>query len=292
MCVAPSNKVKIARSMLAAPTRVKPPTTVLALLALAACYTGVITGMIQQWSNDEDMGHGFFVPFVAAWIIWRKRERWQNDQSRPSNWGFLILTAGALLQILSALGAGLFAGSVSLLVSLIGLVVAIWGFERLRSWAFPLLLLVFMLPKLAIVYNQVTLPLQLLASRLAAGMLTASGFGVIREGNILDVGGHKIAVAEACSGIRFLLPLAFMATVFGYFTDPRAWMRLVLMAAAVPIAIVANGLRVAMAGAWPYFAEGTPHEVSGLIIFVACLATLPAARLLAGAAHQRLIRHA
>ena len=99
------------------------------------------------------MGHGFLVPLVAAWIVWRERS--QSEPIRPSNWGFVILTAGAALQIVSALGAGLFAGSVSLLESLTGVVVALGGFSRLRRWAFPLLLLVFMLPKLAIVYNQV-----------------------------------------------------------------------------------------------------------------------------------------
>jgi hypothetical protein len=69
----------------------------------------------------------------------------------------------------------------------------------LYAWimALPLLLALFMLPKLALVYNQVTLPLQLLASRIAAGILTAAGIGVIREGNILDVAGHRVSVVEA-----------------------------------------------------------------------------------------------
>jgi len=135
-----------------------------------------------------------------------------------------------------------------------------------------------MLPKLAVVYNQVTLPLQLLASRLAAGLLSLSGAGVIREGNILEFQGHRILVAEACSGIRYLLPLAFIAMVFGYLADPKPWMRLALLAATVPVAILANALRVAVAGASPIFAEGALHTFAGWALFLLSLAVLPGAR--------------
>jgi exosortase len=131
-----------------------------------------------------------------------------------------------------------------------------------------------MLPKLAIVYNQVTLPLQLAASRIAADILTFAGIGVIREGNILDVGGHKVAVVEACSGIRYLLSLGFMAVVFAYLSDSKPWMRLVLLAAAVPLAILANAVRVAAAGWLPPLEGGVPHAICGLFIFVLCMATL------------------
>jgi exosortase len=252
---------------------------------LLVCYLPTLRGMLEQWSTDEDMGHGFVVPFVALWIVWRERQRWRTQPAEPSWWGLPILAAGMGMHLVSALGAGLFAGSVAFLVSVAGAVVCLSGFARLRRWAFPFLLLLFMLPKLAIVYNQVTLPLQLLASQLAAGMLTATGAAVIREGNILDVGGHRIAVAEACSGIRYLLPLAFMGIVFAYLADSKPWMRLALLVTAVPIAIVANAVRVAVSGSWPPLAAGTPHMLAGGGIFVLCLATLILARRLINAAY-------
>jgi len=106
-------------------------------------------------------------------------------------------------------------------VSVAGAVLSLGGFAYLRAWALPLLLALFMLPKLALVYNQVTLPLQLFASRMAAGILTASGIAVIREGNILDVAGRRVSVVEACNGIRYLLSLGFMAVVFAYLSDTK-----------------------------------------------------------------------
>ena len=244
------------------------------LILLGICYARTLSGMVYQWTNDEDMGHGFVVPFVMLFIVWRERKRWQTLTPEPNAWGFASLALGAGMQMLSALGTGLFAGSVAFLISLFGLVVCFGGFPYVRAWAFPLILGLFMLPKLAVVYNQATLPMQLLASRMAAGMLTTAGLGVIREGNILDVGGHRVMVAEACSGIRYLLPLGFMAVLIGYFSDRRPWMRVVMAALAMPLAIVANAFRVAASAAVPRLAEGTPHEVIGLVIFVLCLVTL------------------
>jgi exosortase len=247
-------------------------------LTLLACYAPTLRGMAEQWWTDEDMSHGFLVPIVILWIVLRERGQWRALQAEPNRWGFAFLVLAACLQFAGALGVGLFASSLAFLLSVVGAVLCLGGFVWLRALAFPLGLAIFMLPKLAVLYNQVTLPLQLLASRLAAGILTSAGIGVMREGNILDVGGHRVAVVEACNGIRYLLSLGFMAMVFGYLFDSKtgsSWvMRMALLAAAVPIAILANAVRVAAAGWLPALDSGLPHEVSGWIIFVLCLASL------------------
>lgn len=253
---------------------------VVTVIALLACYGPTLRGMAQQWWNDEDMGHGFVVPIVVLWVVWRGRARWQAVSPKPSWWGLPILLAGAGIHLVSVLGAGLFAGSAAFLLSIAGLIVCLGGFARLRVWIFPLLLALFMLPKLAIVYNQLTLPLQLLASRTAAFMLSMTGIGVIREGNILDVRGHRVSVVEACNGVRYLLSLGFMAVVIAYISDPKPWMRFALLLAAVPVAILANAIRVAATAALPALDSGIPHLAAGFVIFLFCLATLVSARLL------------
>jgi exosortase len=246
----------------------------LAALALVLCYASILNGMVHQWWTDEDMGHAFIVPLVIAWIIWRERARWRNLPVKPSAWGFAVLGLAACFQIASALGAGLFAGSLGFVLSLAGLVLCCWGFARLRVWAFPLLLTLFMLPKLAIVYNQITLPLQLLATRLAGGMLSTAGFLVVRDGNILTVAGHSISVVEACDGIRYLLPLAFLALVLAYSSGAKSGMRTAMLAAAIPMATFANALRVAFSGLSPALTSGVPHALLGTLIFLLCLALL------------------
>ena len=247
----------------------------LTALTLLICYASTLRGMFNQWSTDEDMSHGFAVPFVIAWIVWRERARWLAVPVSPSWWGFFLLAGAAAVQAISSLGLGLFASSVAFLVSIIGAILCLGGFGFLRVWAFPLALSLFMLPKLAIVYNQSTLPLELLASRLATAVLSGVGYHVIRDGAILDVGGHRVSVVEACSGVRYLLSLAFIAVVFAYLADikppRRVWMRWTLLLAAVPIAIVANAVRVAVSAAVPALDSGTPHEMAGAAVFVLCL---------------------
>jgi exosortase len=248
-------------------------------LALLVCYGSTLAGMLHQWLTDDDMTHGIVVPAVVGWVIWRERKKWQSAAANPSPWGWLILAGGGGLHLIGVLGGGLFASSVALWISAAGVVALLGGFSLLRRWTFPFVLALFMLPKLAIVYNQGTLPLQLLASHLAASMLSATGFGVIRSGNILDVGGHQVMVAEACNGIRYLLPLGFVAALLGYLAGIKAWARWLLVFATIPASILANAIRVAVSGAVPSLAEGTLHDLTGLVIFALCLVFLGGALL-------------
>ncbi len=234
------------------------------------------------------MGYAFIVPLVIGWIVWRERGRWRNLPVQASAWGFAVLSLGAALEVASALGAGLFAASLAFVLSLAGLVLCLFGYAWLRAWAFPLLLTLFMLPKLAVVYNQTTLPLQLLATRMAGGMLSAAGFAVVRDGNILNVAGHSISVVEACDGIRYLLPLAFLALVFAYAAGAKWWMRVAMLAAAIPTAMVANALRVAFSGLSPKLTEGTPHALLGTLIFLLCLGLLGGIQHLLAIAARRI----
>jgi exosortase len=105
-------------------------------------------------------------------------------------------------------------------------------------------------------------------------MLSAVGFMVVRDGNILNVAGYSIAVVEACDGIRYLLPLAFLALVLAYGAGANLWMRAAMLAAAIPTAILANALRVALSGLSPALTSGTPHALLGTFIFVLCLGLL------------------
>ena len=231
--------------------------------------------MLDQWNRDEDMGHIIFVPFIAGWIAWRDRERWLREV-RPTWWGFVPLALAALLGYVANAGAGKFASGSALLCAVAGIILILGGPGALRGLAFPLVLLLFMLPKLAIVYNQITLPMQLLATRLAEGVLSAGGLHVVRSGNILQLPTFSVSVVEACSGIRYLLSLSFLAVVYADFAGSGVWIRLATVAAMAPIAILANALRVAatalLGTANAKWAEGPVHEACGWAIFVAAMA--------------------
>jgi exosortase len=250
--------------------------------ALLAAYFTVIGGLIEQWNADADMGHAFAVPFVIAWVVWTERARWRAGLGPGSAWGYALLAAGAALQLAGAVGVGLFAGALGLYISSMGAVAALGGFTLLRALVFPFVLALFMLPKLAFVYNQVTLPLQLMASRLAAALLTTAGLGVLRHGNVLEVHGVSVAVEEACSGIRYLLPLGFVSLVYGYLAGGARWMRAALLVATIPLAIAANATRVAAVAAVPAWLAETPHLLLGWVIFVLSLGVLAGLQALLG----------
>lgn len=247
-----------------------------ALLLLV--YLPILKGLVFQWSHDEDVGHGFFVPLVAGYIAWQRRNEIQAMKPQPAMWGWLIVAWGILQSYIGTLGVELFLQRTSFLISLVGLLLVLGGTRLVKTLAFPLLLLPFMIPIPAILYNQITFPLQLFASRVAEVSLSAMGIPVLREGNILELASQKLDVAEACSGIRSLLSLSFLSLVYGYFFDKKVWMRWALLAGIVPIAIVANSARVTITGILsginPELARGFFHSLEGWIIFLVAFVML------------------
>jgi len=245
---------------------------------LMVCFAPVLGRLFHQWNHDPDMGHGFFVPLVAGFIVWQRRAELAAVKPQPNLWGLALVALGGLQLMLGTLGAELFTTRLSFLVSLIGAVWFLGGTAMLKKLAFPLFLLFFMIPIPAIIYSSLTLKLQILASKLADDALTLLSIPVYREGNILDLPNQRLSVVEACSGIRSLLSLTFLSLVYGYFFERRTWMRVVLFLSTIPIAIVANGSRVTITGIMtqvdPKLAEGFFHEAEGWVIFMVALAIL------------------
>jgi exosortase len=156
---------------------------------------------------------------------------------------------------------------------LTGIVLFLFGWGHLRKLAFPMAFLLLMIPLPAIVFNRIAFPLQLVASRFGETVITAANIPVLREGNVLILANTSLEVAEACSGIRSLVSLITLAILYGYFTDRRLWVRLAIVASAVPVAIVANGARVAGTGIAAHYigpdaAHGFFHEFSGWVVFI------------------------
>jgi exosortase len=248
------------------------------LVILIATYFPVLKSLVLQWSTDEDVGHGFLVPLVAGYIAWQRRDTLAALPRKPAWWGLALMAWGALQAWVGMLGAELFLQRSAVLISLVGLLLVLGGTPLVRALLFPLLLLPFMIPIPAVIYNQITFPLQLFASRVAEFVLELIGIPVLRDGNILELASQKLSVAEACSGIRSLLSLTFLALVYGYFFEKRVWMRWVLFIATIPIAIIANAGRVTITGILSEIdtslAGGFFHSLEGWIIFLIALAML------------------
>jgi exosortase len=248
------------------------------ILLVLTCilYAPILKQLVIQWWSDPDYGHGFFVPLISAYVLWHQRARWVKSEVKPSNSGFLVMVGGVILLLGGSLGAELFTGRFSLLVLLAGMVLFLAGWKMLRSVSFPLGFLILMIPIPVIIYNQITFPLQLLASRFATSWLELMQVPVLREGNVLILPNYSLEVVEACSGVRSLMTLITLAVAYGYLVESRRWVRFTLPVLMVPIAIVSNAIRIMGTGMLTYHfgpkaAEGFFHDFSGWIIFLAAL---------------------
>jgi exosortase len=244
-----------------------------------ALYAPVLKQLVVNWWQDPDYSHGFFIPLLVGYMLYQRRHKLRQVPIEPSNMGFPVMIFAIVLLLAGTLGAEVFVARFSLLILLGGLLLFFAGWKMLRAVAFPLAFLILMIPLPALIYNQLTFPLQLLASRLSSNGLEMVGIPVLREGNVLVLPNYSLEVVEACSGIRSLMSLVALSVAYGYFVERRVWARIALVILMLPITVASNALRVLGAGVFTYFwgprwAEGFFHTFQGWLIFVSAVACM------------------
>lgn len=252
--------------------------SVLAVL-LIALYYRIGIKLVSDWYNIPDYSHGFLVPLFSIFLLWDNRKKIAATRIQPSWAGLTLVVFGLLILIFGVYGVDLFTSRVSFVILLSGLVWTFLGSAMLRQLRFPVLVLLLAIPFPAIIFNQITFPLQLLASKLASSILPLLGVPTLQEGNVIQLPVMKLEVAEACSGIRSLMSLFTLAVFYGYFLERTTRRRLILALASIPIAVAANAIRIVGTGLcvqyWdPTKALGFFHEFSGWVIFVISLGCL------------------
>ena len=233
----------------------------------------VLIDMARDWWNEPAWSQGMLLPPLALYISWINRNRTFSFAATSDRRGLLWIAIACCSFILGKLASEFFMMRFAFVILLIGLVWTFWGFPRLRTLAFPFLLLATMIPLPTLVYNSLAAPLQLLASDLATRIAQGFGVSVFRDGNIIQLAGVSLGVAEACSGLNSLSALIVGSLLLGYLICSRPASRITLFAAAIPLAIGVNILRVAgtalLADYNQEFAMGFYHAFSGWLVFVA-----------------------
>jgi exosortase len=222
------------------------------------------------------MEHGILVIPAAAYMAWTKKDKLKTVPRRPSAWGAFLLFAGALQALLGLAAQWIWVGRMAFLVSLVGCIVAVYGWRMVRELIYPLCTLLLMVAPPTFLFSRLTLSLQLLASRLGESSLEALGYSVLREGNILELVGIKLSVEEACSGIRSLMAIIFMCVLYNYFFVQGWSMKTLILVMAIPIAILGNAVRIVATGIAsqynPALVSGAAHEALGYVtVFIAAL---------------------
>lgn len=240
---------------------------------MTALYYEIFEGLLYDWDNDPNYSHGFIVPFMSAYFVYERWGQLRTLPIQPNMLGVPILILGVTMLIIGSVGAELFAQRVSFIGVLMGLILLILGKRILMTLSLPIVFLLFMIPLPAIVVNTIAFPLQIFAAQTASFCLFNLGIPVLREGNLISLAGTTLEVAEACSGLRSLVALLALGTVYAYFSQRQMWKRWALVLLSIPIAILANAFRVTGTGVLANYwgteaAEGFYHTFEGWIVFV------------------------
>ena len=279
-------------------------TAIAVAAAFAFLYATVLAKLGRDWWSDENYSHGLLVPFVIGFIIWQQWETLKNAVQKGSLWlGGSVCVLAVLLLLAGTLGAELFTTRISLVLMLAGIVIYLYGTRLLQLLAVPFTLLALAIPIPQIIFNRIAFPLQIWASQMAVWGIRLFEVPTVRKGNVIDIlprgstQAISLEVVEACSGIRSMMTLVTLALVLAYFTrqsDGRGffglsttdfWRAVLLMIAAVPIAVLTNAARVTATGVFTYSygkqaTDGTFHDMSGWLVYLAALALLIAANFL------------
>lgn len=249
------------------------------LLAWAAAFWPVLPPMVETWLGHSDNSHALLVPLISLYFLWEKREAIRLVPVQGSIPGLTLLVASLAIYFVSYAGGIAFFARLMLVAALIGLLWSCLGTAMLRLLAFPLGFLFFMVPIPDTLLGMVAFPLQLAATRISAGLIQFCSIPVYREGNMLYFLQTQLEVAEACSGIRSIMSLTMLGVIFAYISPGSGWRKAVLILSAIPVAMLANILRVSGTGVLAHFfgdrvARGFLHEFSGLAVFMFGLALL------------------
>ena len=251
------------------------------LAPLAALWVGYPAGMewlIGHW-NSEEYSHAFLIPVVGAYMALLSQSPAGESPKGSRVWGVPLLSLGVLMLLLAHYGMMVSLYGFSLLTMVYGLFLGLAGWDAAKRNLPALGLLMFMVPMPTQMFNSMSSSLQLVSSSLGAAMIELAGITVHLEGNVIDIGTMQLQVVEACSGLRYLLPLIALAYIVAVFSGATMLRGGALLLAAIPITILMNSLRIALTAVFSEYldvntAEGFLHDFEGWVIFFPALGLL------------------
>ncbi len=251
--------------------------TVIAV-AMGLMFHAAIERMVGVWFSREEYSHGVLIPLLAAFLIWQRKDSLCVEPRGSWLGAPLVLFAG-VVHLLGTLATLYVLQQYALLLAIYGLALALLGGRALRQLAVPLGILAFMIPLPKFLLQNFSAELQLVSSQIGVWFIRLFGISVFVEGNVIDLGGYRLQVAEACDGLRYLFPLMTLGMLMAYFFKARPWKRVVLFVSSIPITILMNSLRIGIIGLmvehWgTRMAEGFLHDFQGWVVFMASAALL------------------
>ncbi|BAZ92991.1 uncharacterized protein FOKN1_0589 [Thiohalobacter thiocyanaticus] len=246
---------------------------------LGYAYADAIEYMVNRWNGSEEYGYAYLIPVITAFLIWQRRFEIQRVGIRHSYAGLVLVALGGLLLFLGTMATTHTLSQYSIVIVIMGLALTFLGWSAFRLAFAPLFLLFFMVPLPPFVFNTLSNQLQLISSEIGVAVIRLFGISVYLEGNVIDLGSYKLQVVEACSGLRYLFPLASLSFVAAYIYKGALWKKAIIFLSSAPITVLMNSFRIGVIGVLveyggPGQAEGFLHDFEGWVIFMACIAIL------------------
>ena len=239
------------------------------------CYAGVCASLVHQWLTNDVYAHGFLIPLISGYLIYERRTTLAQTAIVPDRTGGSFLLGGGLLLLLIGHVGGLIAlAQLSLLVSAGGVVLLLLGRSVLTQVRLALIYLLFMIPVWELATNAFQGSFQLLSADIGTALLRAVAIPVRREGIYLELPNVTLHVAEACSGVNFVVAILAVTIPLAYLRLTNPSLRVFVALFAVVVALLTNGLRVALIGALSYVGNSGPdihgpgHALQGLSVGV------------------------
>jgi len=245
-----------------------------ALVVFLIAYAPAFRWMWDRWwERDSYYSHGILIPFVTAFLIWQIKDEIAKIKPKESSWGLPLIVAGVLVHLAASLFRVYFVSAFSMLVVLIGLVLYFFGAEFFKKIAFPVLFLLFMIPLPWVVIANLSFKLKLFAAELSLHVIRGIGIQAIRDGSVIMMPHAHVIVEDVCSGLRSLISLMALGTIFAYWFKGAMWKRILIFLFTIPIAIITNMCRVVILSVisevWgTQYADGFVHDATGMLVFV------------------------
>jgi exosortase len=207
---------------------------------LSLLYSRTFLWLVSSWLNHPYYAHGFLVPLVSGFIVWKGRHQLEQNKQVPAS--ILIITLWLSLHIVGLIFYFDFLSAVSFLVVLSGLSLYFWGIGGLKSLLFPICFLILMIPFPFL--DRVGNWMQSLSIQWSASIIGGMGIPATTTGAAICIGGTAFTIGIPCSGINTLISLLSIGILFCYFFRGHPYKKILLLMSIVPIAFLTNLFRI------------------------------------------------
>jgi exosortase len=257
-----------------------PRAIVISALVVAGCLAWalwpVLVSMTERWNSDPRYAHGYLVPIFALALLWMRSSGLGGSKISGSSWGLVLVGLAAAVQVIGGYYRVVTAECFALLPYMAGFSLLIGGWPALK-WSWPSIgFLAFMIPLPWRVENALGPPLQSVATAVSTYLLQTLGFMAFAEGNVIELNDARIGVVEACSGLSMLITFIALSTAVALVAKRPLLDRIVLVASSIPVALLANIIRVTVTGilhdtVGGHAADAFYHDLAGWLMIPCAL---------------------